>query len=206
MIQVTRIRAAVMLVLAWLAAAPAWAHHPMGGQTPATLIEGLLSGFGHPVIGPDHLAFLIAIGVLTGVSRLRAFMPLVFVAGTTAGVGMHLLGIEMAGVELTIAASVMLAGAVLMIGRAIPLIATLPLFAFAGLFHGYAYGEAIIGAEVGPIWAYLTGLAMVQGLVATGVALAVRRFGAGPMTWMPRTAGAAVASAGAVILSGLLIA
>ena len=27
----------------------------MGGKTPSTFAEGLLSGLGHPVIGPDHL-------------------------------------------------------------------------------------------------------------------------------------------------------
>ncbi len=37
------------------------AHHPMGGQTPETFSQGLLSGFGHPIIGIDHLAFLIVI-------------------------------------------------------------------------------------------------------------------------------------------------
>ena len=29
----------------------AHAHHPMGGATPETFTQGLLSGFGHPIIG-----------------------------------------------------------------------------------------------------------------------------------------------------------
>jgi hypothetical protein len=36
-----------------LAAAPASAHHVMGGRTPSTFLEGLLSGLAHPVIGPE---------------------------------------------------------------------------------------------------------------------------------------------------------
>ena len=32
--------------------APASAHHLMGGVTPVTFAQGLLSGLGHPVIGP----------------------------------------------------------------------------------------------------------------------------------------------------------
>jgi urease accessory protein len=32
----------------------------------------------------------------------------------------------------------------------------------AGLAHGYAYGEAVIGAEATPLVAYLAGLALVQ--------------------------------------------
>src|SRR5438552_688041 len=52
------IRAAAVSLLAVLAATPAFAHHVMGGRTPATFMEGLLSGLAHPLIGPDHLAFL----------------------------------------------------------------------------------------------------------------------------------------------------
>ncbi|PKO63289.1 MAG: urease accessory protein UreJ, partial [Betaproteobacteria bacterium HGW-Betaproteobacteria-17] len=40
-----------------VASTSALAHHPMGGMTPQTLSQGLLSGLGHPVIGLDHLAF-----------------------------------------------------------------------------------------------------------------------------------------------------
>ena len=47
---------------------PAFAHHLMGGHTPATFGEGILSGLGHPVIGLDHFAAVVAVGV----SRRRA--------------------------------------------------------------------------------------------------------------------------------------
>ena len=50
-------KALVIGFLTVLSASPAAAHHPMGGTPPSTFVEGLLSGFGHPVIGPDHLAF-----------------------------------------------------------------------------------------------------------------------------------------------------
>ena len=47
-----------------LALAPsAHAHHPMGGATPGNLFEGLASGLAHPVIGLDHLLFILAVGV-----------------------------------------------------------------------------------------------------------------------------------------------
>ncbi|NES66951.1 MAG: urease accessory protein UreJ, partial [Okeania sp. SIO2D1] len=38
--------------------------------------------------------------------------------------------------------------------------------AIAGIFHGYAYGEAIIGAEMTPLFAYLLGFTVVQLLIA----------------------------------------
>ena len=42
---------------------PAHAHHPMGGATPANFSQGFLSGLAHPIIGLDHLVFVIAIGL-----------------------------------------------------------------------------------------------------------------------------------------------
>ena len=38
-------------------ASPALAHQPMGGVVPETLLHGLMSGVGHPIIGLDHFAF-----------------------------------------------------------------------------------------------------------------------------------------------------
>jgi len=35
----------------------------MGGKTQSTFAEGLLSGIGHPKIGPGYLAFLLALGI-----------------------------------------------------------------------------------------------------------------------------------------------
>ena len=37
--------------------------HIMDGKTPSTFAEGLLSGVGHPIIGADYLAFLLALGI-----------------------------------------------------------------------------------------------------------------------------------------------
>jgi urease accessory protein len=36
----------------------------------------------------------------------------------------------------------------------------------AGIFHGYAYGESIIGAEMTPLLAYLAGFALIQLIIA----------------------------------------
>ena len=30
----------------------AFAHHPLGGAAPETMLHGFLSGVGHPIIGP----------------------------------------------------------------------------------------------------------------------------------------------------------
>jgi urease accessory protein len=53
---------AFIVAAAALAAFPrvAWAHHFMGGGLPETFAQVLLSGLGHPVIGPEFLVINIA--------------------------------------------------------------------------------------------------------------------------------------------------
>ena len=94
---------------------PALAHHPMGGATPATLWQGLASGVGHPVIGPDHLAFLIAAGVLAAALPLGSgvFAIAAFVLGGFAGSLLHVAGIGLGPVETAVALSVLAAGVAL---------------------------------------------------------------------------------------------
>jgi urease accessory protein len=45
-----------ILVALPLSATNAFAHHIMSGRTPATFGDGMLSGLGHPIIGPDRWA------------------------------------------------------------------------------------------------------------------------------------------------------
>ena len=95
------------------------AHHVMGGKTPATFAEGVLSGLGHPIIGPDHLAFLVALGVAVGVFRLSLANPFLFLVAMAGGVAVHVAGMALPGAELIVAASVLLAGALLAVERRI---------------------------------------------------------------------------------------
>jgi urease accessory protein len=181
-------------------AGSAQAHHAMGGELPATFGQGLLSGLGHPVIGIDHLAFLIAVGVAVGIARLSLALPGVFVLASALGVAVHVQGFNLPGVELLVAASVVLAGALLAFGGAgrIGTWGWAALFAVAGLFHGYAYGESIVGAEAAPLGAYLVGLVVVQTVLATAVALVTRRLE--PAVRGARIAGTAIAGVGIAIL------
>lgn len=151
---------------------PAWAHHPMGGATPQTVGEGFLSGIGHPVIGADHFAFLAAAMLLAYALKgsARYLTPLVFIVGTIAGTVLHVGATNIPMAETLIALSVV-AGAALALTRNYPgalvLSAT---FAISGILHGYAYGEAIIGAQSGPLLAYLLGLSVVQyALIGAGI-------------------------------------
>ncbi len=197
---------ALALLLSLAATLPAHAHHMMGGRTPVTFAEGLLSGLGHPVIGIDHLAFIVAVGLAVGAAGLSLAMPAVFVAASALGVAIHVSGVNLPGAELVVAASVILAGSLLATnGKArSSLVVWVALFAVAGLFHGYAYGESIFGAERTPLEAYLAGLVIVQTALATGVALLMRR------PWMEpvmsaRLAGVVIAGIGLAVLAGQIV-
>ena len=198
-------RAAILAIPFLLAAAPASAHHLMGGRTPSTFAEGLLSGLGHPVIGPDHLAFLLAVGLAVGVGRLNLALPALFVVASAAGVALHVGAVTIPGAEIVVAASVLVAGTLIAYGRALPAAAWTVLFAVAGLFHGYAYGESIFGAETSPLGAYLIGLIVIQSVVALGTAIVARRMGAGMSELAPRLAGAAIVGVGFAALVGQVV-
>jgi urease accessory protein len=187
-----------------LTLAPASAHHAMGGKMPSNFAEGLLSGLGHPVIGPDHLAFLIAVGIAIGAGGLSLALPLVFVGASAVGVALHVSGMALPGAELIVAASVILAGFLLARGRAVPLSGWAALFGIAGLAHGYAYGESIFGAESTPLFAYLLGLVAIQTALTIGIAMIARRGSANVSAIAPRLAGAAIAGVGAMALIGQL--
>ncbi len=151
-----------LAAMATLFSTSALAHHPMGGKTPSNLMEGLLSGIGHPVLGLDHLAFVVAVGIAAVLIGARFALPLFFILATVAGTGIHLMAINLPAVELVISLSVAAVGLLLITGRAVSFAVFASLFAVAGLFHGHAYGEAIFGAETTPVLAYLSGFGMTQ--------------------------------------------
>jgi len=191
-------RIGLVAIVTLLAADPAFAHHMMGGRTPSTFGEGLLSGLGHPVIGIDHLAFLAAVGVVTGLAGLNLMLPALFVAVSAVGVALHVMGVTIPGAEIMVAASVILAGALVARGAMSSTTLWAALFAAAGLVHGYAFGESIFGAETSPLAAYLIGLVVIQSALAIGIAALTRRLAADPIA--PRLAGAAIAGVGLAVL------
>lgn len=156
---------ALMSVLL-LIATPASAHHPMGGTTPSNFFEGFVSGVAHPLIGFDHLTFIVAIGLLAAVKRQGILIPISFLLAAMLGTGVHLSGITFPGAELFISGSILLFGTLLVMKDSPNTAVVAGLSAVAGLFHGYAYGEAIFGAEMTPLVAYLIGFTGVQLVVS----------------------------------------
>jgi urease accessory protein len=155
-----------------LLSSAAFAHHPMDGMTPETFTQGLLSGLGHPIIGLDHFAFIVLAMFLAATVRgwSRPLVPLAFVAATVAGTVVHLGAANIPMVETLVALSVIVAGVLALVRQQWGALALAGVFAISGIFHGYAYGETVVGAEATPILAYLAGFALIQyALILGGV-------------------------------------
>jgi urease accessory protein len=193
------------LTLAGLAAAtPALAHHPMGGMIPATFTQGLLSGLGHPVIGLDHLAALVGVGLVASRFARGLTLPAFWVVAMAAGAGLHLASFDLPYTEALVALSVVAIGLAATMRTTLPYAVIALLFAVGGAVHGYALGESIIGAETSPLAAYLIGLVAVQTMLTTGIALAARFVMKGSLAAPApqlRLAGLAVAVTGAAFLA-----
>jgi len=201
-INMRKVSAISIFAILLVAANPALAHHAMGGDTPDTLIAGFISGLAHPVIGLDHLAFVIAMGLASAFTSRMALAPLAFAGMTVFGCVLFLDGLELPLAEIVITGSIVLLGALVLSGRALPFAAYAGLFAVAGLFHGWAYGESIIGAEPTPLIAYLAGFALVQYAIAFAVAWGTRTVwqATSPLALKPRLAGAMMAGIGLAFL------
>ena len=73
------------------------------------------------------------------------------------------------------------------------------LFAVAGLVHGYALGESIVGAEPSPLLAYLAGLLIIQTAIGVAVYAAVLALA----RWPARTTGLTVAGVLVALAGGI---
>ena len=151
-------------------ATPALAHHPLGGVPMETFAHGLLSGAGHPVLGIDHLFFVIAIGVAALFTSARFLTPAAYILAMLAGCALTSAGLPLPLSEPVIALSLLVLGGLVLSGRALTVSVAILVFAGFGLFHGSAFGSSIAGQEGsvgGTVFlGYLLGLGVVQYLLA----------------------------------------
>jgi len=187
-----------------LAPVPALAHHVMGGKMPVTFMQGFLSGLGHPIIGLDHFAALVGVGILAALIG-RGLRPVIaFSAALIVGVALHLASADIPASELLVGLSTILIGTLIAFRLPPGMLPAVVLFAVAGLVHGYALGESIVGAESSPLSAYLAGLLAIQtiiGVAAYMITMKIQRrapsFNRASMT----AAGAVIALIGAVTIA-----
>jgi len=155
---------ALLLLSELLFGAPASAHHLMGlfHLTPSPF-SGLVSGLAHPLLGPDHLLFLLALS-LVGLRHRTSWM----LALLATGLGGSCLGLMLPGLpaaEALVSFSLVVVALILLAGWDRRLL--LPAIAL----HGYVLSGTVLGWNAAPIATYLIGLLISQGallLVALG--------------------------------------
>lgn len=179
-----------LLLLPLLVPPAAQAHHLMHLlHLEPTPLTGLLSGLAHPVLGPDHLLFLLALS-LVGL-RQRASWMLGLLA---VGLGGSVLGLVLPGLPLAeaLVSFSLVVVALVLLGR---LDRRLLLPAFA--LHGYVLSAAVLGWNPAPIGSYLIGLLLSQGALLLFALGALRHTAARLSTPTLRTLAAVLLGCGA---------
>lgn len=201
MTRTTRRKAGLLAFAATLMPLVASAHSgaPLGLEGAGA---GFLAGLMHPLSGADHLAAMLAVGCWSALTERRAWLaPLAFAAMLLAGAVAGLAGLELAGGEPAIVASLLVLGLLVAMRQPLPATAALVLVAGFALFHGLAHGHELAGADTA--WAPLAGMmAATVGLHLAGILLGRRlqRSGRGPT----RAAGGAVLLLGLTLLAKLV--
>lgn len=143
----------------------AWGHEgdPSGG---------FISGFTHPMLGPDHILAMVAVGLwgaqlgVPAIWMLPVAFPLVMAFGGFLG----LIGIPVPGVEIGIAASAVIFGAMVFLKVRPKLPFALALVGLFAIFHGHAHGSELSAGESGVL--YSIGFVAGTGLLhACGIVL-----------------------------------
>lgn len=197
--------ATVMLAAAALALVPAGVQAHAGADGGAH--HGFVSGLAHPFTGLDHVAAMVAIGVWSGVSRLRVWLaPIAFVSMLLVGALAGAAGVSFPAVEGMIALSLVAIGALLAGGFRAGGVVTAAIVGAFALFHGAAHGMELAGDGIGS--ALLGMLAGTVVLHAIGIGLGrLSLMPAGPLRPMlPRLAGLAVAVFGVALVVPVLLA
>ncbi len=170
----------------------------------AGISGGLISGFLHPLLGWDHVAAMVAVGLwgaFLGKPSLWV-LPVVFPMIMALGGAYGVLGLPLPAVEAGIAVSAIVLGAMVAFATRAPLWVAAVIVASFAVFHGYAHGLELPNS-VSPI-TYSVGFVVATGLlhlVGIGFGLLVR-WPAGKVAI--RAGGGIIALAGVGFLTGMV--
>tara|TARA_R110000772_G_scaffold196986_2_gene307739 strand:- start:9446 stop:10033 length:588 start_codon:yes stop_codon:yes gene_type:complete len=186
--------------LLWVAALGVLLATNAHAHSAADIGGGFVSGLLHPVLGWDHVAAMVAVGLWGAFLGSPALwlLPVVFPLVMAVGGALGLAGVNLPGVEIGIAASALVLGAMILLAARPPLwIAGLLVACFA-IFHGHAHGTEL--PEAASPLAYSLGFVIATGLLhLSGISFGLLvRWPVGRMA--VRAAGALIAIAGAVFL------
>lgn len=191
----TAARAIALAVPMLLAAVTVASAHT--GQGPH--LHGFFDGFVHPLLGADHLAAMLAVGLWAASLGGRAVVavPAAFVALLAVGGALGAEGVPLPAVEPVITASVVVLGLLVALAVRLPVGPAALLVGAFGLFHGVAHG-AEMPAAAAPL-AYGLGFVIATVLLhAAGIGLWTALARRAPVA-VARLAGACVAGAGMLL-------
>lgn len=170
----------------------------------AGLAGGFASGFMHPVLGWDHVAAMVAVGLWGAFLGSPAIwiLPVVFPLVMAFGGALGVLGVPVPAVETGIAASAVVLGLMVALAAKPPIwVAALIVGVFA-IFHGHAHGTEL--PEAANPLAYSLGFVIATGLLHIGgIAFGLLvRWPAGKLA--VQAGGGAIALAGVGFLTGIV--
>jgi urease accessory protein len=162
---------------------------------------GFTSGFMHPILGWDHVAAMVAVGLWGAVLGQPAIwiLPVTFPLVMAVGGALGVAGVQLPGVEIGIASSALVLGGMVLAAARPPLWLAAAVVAAFAIFHGHAHGTELPHA-VSPL-AYSLGFVISTGMLhMCGIAFGLlTRWRAG--TLAVRAGGALIALAGALFLA-----
>ena len=158
-------------------------------------------GLAHPFTGLDHMLAMVAVGLWAsqlGRPAIR-LLPLTFPVLMAIGAAFGISGRELPWVEIGIAGSVLVLGAAVALSLRPSLIVSAALVSLLALLHGYSHGVELPAS--------VSALTYGAGFVAATLALHALGIAIGlfankiPLRYVARTAGAAIAVVGVVLLA-----
>jgi urease accessory protein len=160
----------------------------MGGELPQNFLNGILSGIAHPIIGFDHLAFILTFGIITSYFKNKVILPLYFVTFSLMGTILSVNFLVVPFSELIISLSIIIAGLTSLYEKKINIYFPIILALGGGFFHGYAFGQSVVGIEASPLIAYLIGIALIGFVLIFGSSFLITKYYY--LTLKPRFVGA----------------
>ncbi len=187
----------VAIAITW-SSAPSMAHSGDGYG------GGFVAGFTHPIVGWDHVAAMVAVGLWgaflgsPAIWALPIVFPLVMAFGAVIGIA----ELPLPAVETGIALSAVVLGLMIVFAVRPPLwVAAIIVGAFA-IFHGYAHGTELPSTV--NAFAYAVGFVIATGLLhLIGIGFGVpAKWPAGKLA--VRSAGGLISLAGIGFLTGMI--
>ena len=129
---------------------------------------GFVTGFLHPILGWDHVAAMVAVGLWGAFLGAPAIwvLPVAFPLVMAAGGALAIAGVPVPAVELGIAVSALVIGLMVALAQKPPLWTAALIVGFFALFHGHAHG-AEMPTAANPM-AYAVGFVIGTGLLHLG--------------------------------------